>query len=139
MNFLNKEIKHGNDLGLLILRVVFGLALFYGHGYGKLGKLFSGSEITFIDPIGIGHKLSFYLATFADAICAILLIAGLFTRFTTIMLIITFIVILYQHGIVKADGFDIMELRYLYFGAFVALFFTGSGKFSLDYYLFRKK
>ncbi|MCZ2100225.1 MAG: DoxX family protein [Chitinophagales bacterium] len=139
MKFIFGEIKNGNDWGILIIRVIFGLALFYGHGYGKLVKLFSGAEIKFLDPIGLGMKLSFYLATFADAICAIFLILGLFTRFTTIALIFTFLVILYQHGIVEADGFDIMELRYLYFGGFVALMFTGAGKYSLDHYLATKK
>ncbi len=138
MRFLNQEIKNEKDWGLLILRITFGLALFYGHGMGKLAKVFSGAEIKFLDPIGIGATPSFYLAAFADGVCALLLIVGLFTRFTTIMLIFTFIVILYQHGVIEADGFDIMELRYMYFGAFVALFFTGAGKFSLDHFLAKK-
>ena len=57
--FLYSECKSCNDVGLLILRLTLGLVLLYGHGFGKLTVIFSGQEIQFMDPIGIGAHLSF--------------------------------------------------------------------------------
>ncbi len=139
MEFLTKNWKNSTDLGLLILRLVFGIALIYGHGFGKASIIFSGSEIQFMDPIGIGANLSFYLAAFAEFICALLLIVGLFSRVATLILIVNFIVIFIFHAYIIGDDFSILELRYLYLFTFIALFLTGPGRFSLDYSLFRPK
>ena len=138
-NFLTKDWNHSNDIGLLILRLIFGIILLYGHGAGKFSVIFGGQEIQFMDPIGIGAGLSFYLAGFAEGICAILLIVGLFSRIATIILTINFIVIFVFHAFIVGDGFNILELRFLYLFTFIALSFTGPGRISLDYQWFRKK
>ncbi len=137
-NFLTKNWKYSNDIGLLIIRIVFCVVLLYGHGAGKLSTVFSGAEIQFGDPLGLGAEVSFYLAAFAEGICAILLILGLFTRYAAIILTINFIVIIYLHAFLVGDGFGVLELRYLYIAAFIALIFTGPGKISLDYAFFNK-
>lgn len=139
MEFLTKDWKNSKDVGLLILRVVFGIVLIYGHGFDKIAAIFSGEEIQFMDPIGIGAILSFYLAAFAEFICALFLIMGLFSRIATLILVINFIVIFIFHAFIVGDDFSILELRYLYLFTFIALFFTGPGKFSLDYSLFKPK
>ncbi len=139
MNFCTKNCKNGNDIGLLILRLVFAIVLLYGHGFEKLGVIFSGQEIQFMNPIGIGAKLSFYLASFAEGICAILLLLGLFTRFSALVLTLNFIVIFIFHAFMVGDGFPILEPRFFYLFSFIALIFTGGGKFSLDYLLLRRK
>ena len=90
---LNKDWKAGKEFSILILRLVAGFVLLYGHGFGKLSTIFTGQEIKFFDPIGIGANLSFYLAAFAEGICAILLMLGLFTRYAAIVLAINFLVI----------------------------------------------
>lgn len=139
MHLLTKNWKYSNDIGLLILRLIFGIILIYGHGGGKLGVIFTGQEIQFMDPIGIGAGLSFHLAGFAEGICSILLILGLFSRIATIILTLNFIVIFCFHAFIVGDGFNILELRFLYLFTFVALTFTGPGKISLDYLWFHKK
>jgi putative oxidoreductase len=139
MSILTKDWKYSKDIGLLILRLVFGLVLVYGHGSEKLSVIFSGQEIKFMDPIGIGTNLSFFLAAFAEGICSILLILGLFGRFAALILTINFIVIFSFHAFMVGDGFRILELRFLYLFTFIALIFTGPGKISLDYLLFNKK
>jgi len=139
MEFLTKEWKNSKDAGLLILRAVFGIALIYGHGYGKIATIFSGDEIQFMDPIGIGASLSFYLAAFAEFVCALLIIVGLFSRIATLVLIGNFAVIFIFHAYIIGDDFSILEMRYLYLFTFITLFLTGPGKFSLDYTLFRPK
>ena len=138
MNFLTKDWKSSKDIGLLIIRVVFGLVLFYGHGFDKLSVIFSGQEIQFANPIGLGPELSFYLAAFAEGICSLLLILGLFSRFASSILTINFIVILIFHAFIVGDGFKILELRFLYLSTFIALTFMGPGRYSLDYLLFNR-
>lgn len=137
-NFLFKDCKNGNDIGLLIFRLTLGFVLLYGHGFGKLSIIFSGQEIQFMDPIGIGASLSFYMDAFAEGVCSILLILGLFSRFASLVLTVNFIVIFIFHGFILKDGFEILELRFLYLLPFIALTFMGAGRFSLDNYLFKK-
>lgn len=139
MNILLRNLKSGNDIGLLILRIVFGLVLIYGHGFDKITTVVRWDEIQFMDPIGIGATLSFYLAAFAEGLCAILLIIGLFSRFAALILSINFLVIFIFHAFMVGDNFMILEPRFFYLFTFIALFFTGPGRFSLDYYLYHKE
>lgn len=138
-NSFSSERNIGRDTGLLIFRLVFGLVLLYGHGFEKMSVLLSGQEIQFMDPIGIGAGTSYYMAAFAEGICAILLILGLFSRIATLILSINFVVIFIFHAFMAGDGFEILELRFLYLFAFIALTLTGPGNFSLDYLLFHRK
>lgn len=139
MSCLIKENQTERDFGLLILRLVFGMVLIYGHGFEKLFVIFSGQEIQFMNPIGIGANTSFHLAAFAEGICAILLILGLLSRVASLVLTINFIVIFIFHAFIVGDGFEVLELRFFYLFTFIALTFTGPGRYSLDYLLFRNK
>ncbi len=138
MEILTKDWRFSKDIGLLVLRLTFAFILIYGHGFEKLAVIFSGQEIQFMDPIGIGPKLSFYLAAFAEGICTILLVLGLFTRFAAVILTINFLVIFIFHAFMIKDDFMILEPRYFYLFTFIALIFTGPGKISLDWLWFRR-
>jgi len=119
--------------GLLVLRVCSGLLMIYGHGWGKLMKMLGDEPIKFIDPLGIGMELSFYLVVLAEFLCALLLVIGLFTRWATVPLIVTMLVAVFLiHG---SDPFGDKELALLYLLPFIVLFFCGPGKYSLDYKL----
>lgn len=133
---LHKDWKTGKEFSILILRLVAGFVVLYGHGFGKLSTIFTGQEIKFFDPIGIGANLSFYLAAFAEGICAILLMLGLFTRYAAIVLAINFLVIFRVHF---KDGYEALELISLYLFTYIAIVFAGGGKYSLDNLLFNKK
>lgn len=139
LNFLTRDWSLGNDTGLLIFRVVFGLVLIYGHGFEKLTVIFSGQEIQFMDPIGIGASTSYFLAAFAEGICGMLLVLGLFSRIATSILSMNFLVIFIFHAFMLGDGFAILELRFFYLFSFIALTLTGPGKLSLDYLWLREK
>lgn len=139
LSYLTKECKTGNDIALLLLRVIAGLVLLYGHGFGKMAVIFGGQEIQFMDPIGLGASTSFYLAAFAEGICAILLILGLFSRFAALILSINFLVIFIFHAFIAGDNFQILELRFFYLVSFIALTLLGPGKISMDYLLFKPK
>lgn len=118
------------DWALLLMRLVFGLCMVYGHGWRKLGRLFGGEEITFADPFGIGPAPSLALVVFAEVVCAVLLAIGLFTRLALIPLIITMLVAAF--GAHWADPFSDKEMAILYLTAYTALILTGPGWFSVD-------
>ena len=124
------------DIALLIFRIgISGLML--THGLPKLLRFFGSEEITFGDPLGFGQVFTFTFAVFAEFVCAVLILLGLGTRLAAIPLILTMAVAaLVVHA---SDGFRVQELPLLYLFGFLLLFFTGSGKYSLDHYFLLSK
>jgi len=116
------------SIGIFFLRAATG-ALLIPHGNMKLQK-FAEFVSQFPDPFHIGSQLSLSLSIFAELFCSIFIILGLFTRFACIPLIINMsvAVIVGHKGQVFGDG----EHAALYLAIFIALLFTGPGKFSLD-------
>lgn len=121
---------------LLVLRLAIA-ALMLTHGLPKLSKLLEGGEIQFGNPIGLGPGISLALAVFAEVFCSLLIGIGLGTRLASIPLMFTMIVAAFiAHG---ADPFARKEMAILYLLFYLALLVTGSGKYSLDFLLTRKK
>lgn len=118
------------DLALLILRVTFGAFMIINHGWGKLMKFFADAPLKFGDPLGVGVTTSLSLAVFAEVFCAALLVIGLFTRWATIPLIITMAVAAFV--VHAGDSFKEIEKALLFLLAYVSLFFSGPGSYSLD-------
>jgi putative oxidoreductase len=116
------------DYGLLILRI--GISFFMAHhGYEKLQSLLAGST-DFPDPLHVGGQMSLALTVFAEFFCSILLALGLFTRFALVPLIICMLVIVL---IVSAkETLADREHAIMFLVAYVGLFCTGAGKFSVD-------
>ncbi|TDD75283.1 DoxX family protein [Flavobacterium caseinilyticum] len=125
---------NATDLGSLILRLTFGL-LMLSHGIPKLIKLMNGT-MEFGDPIGIGVPASLALTVFAEVLCSVLIIIGLWTRLALIPLIITMAVAVFIVHI--NDKLETMELALMYLLSYCALFLLGSGQFSVDAILKRK-
>lgn len=120
------------SLGLLILRIWIGLMMALGHGLGKL-TAFGERAANFPDPIGVGSPLSLSLAVFAEFFCSLALVLGLFTRAAVVPLIITMLV---AALVIHADDpWRRKELAVAFLAPFIALYFTGPGKYSLDRYL----
>jgi putative oxidoreductase len=89
--------------------------------------------MAFGDPIGIGEGPSLVLTVFAELVCGVLLALGLFTRAALIPLIVTMAVAVFiVHG---PDPLADKEFAILYLVPYVALFFYGPGKFSLDRFM----
>ena len=116
------------DFGLLLMRGFFSLGMMT-HGYGKFLKVIQG-DFEFGDPIGIGPTLSLILTVIAEFIAPILIILGWKTRiaslFPTITMIVAFFIV---HD---GDPFSRKEKAFVYLIAFLTLYFTGPGKYSLD-------
>lgn len=116
------------DFGLLLMRTFFSLGMMT-HGYGKFLKVIQG-DFEFGDPIGIGPTLSLILTVIAEFIAPILIILGWKTRiaslFPTITMIVAFFIV---HD---GDPFSRKEKAFVYLIAFLTLYFTGPGKYSLD-------
>jgi putative oxidoreductase len=124
-----------NDIGLLILRIAMG-ALLLLHGIGKITRLSSFPDIHFADPVGLGPAVSLILTIVAEVLCAFLVIVGYKTKFATIPLMILFFVITFVVHI--HDPWAKQEIALLYLSGFASLYFLGSGRFSIDYWLSKK-
>jgi putative oxidoreductase len=129
--------QFGADMALLIFRAGIALSLMLGHGLSKLKRLFSGNEIRFSDPIGIGPELSLVATVGAEFFCSLLLLVGFLTRFALLPIIFTMLVIIFI--VHWGDSFREWEKALLYLIACLTLLFLGPGKYSLDAWLFRKK
>lgn len=116
------------DFGLLLLRVLLAAGLLT-HGIAKIA-IFSALSTSFLDPLGIGVLPALLGAIFAEVVCSILVLIGLWTRLTVLPLIFTFIVVFFVVG--GGAAFAQRELAYLYLAGWVVLFFTGAGRFSVD-------
>lgn len=112
----------------LILRLTLGL-LMLSHGIPKLINLINGN-MEFGDPIGIGAPASLILTVFAEVLCSLLIVIGLWTRLALIPLIITMAVAVFIIHI--NDSLGTMEPALMYLLSYCALFLLGSGNFSID-------
>ena len=107
------------------------------HGLKKLDLLLSDDPVQFADPFGVGSVATLILVIFAEVVCSALLIIGLATRLVVLPLIVTMAVAVFM--IHKTDGFERQELGSIYLLVYVFLLVTGSGKYSLEYLICRKR
>ena len=116
------------SFALLVSRLTLG-GLMIPHGYDKLMH-FATYSAKFVDPFHIGMTASLALCIFAEFFCAVFLVLGLMTRLACIPLIINMCVVVFyvQHGKVFGDA----EHATLYLAGYIALLFSGPGKFSMD-------
>ena len=124
-------IPFSADCGLLALRLWLGISLLCLHGWAKLST-FSTMSSKFSDPLGIGHAPSLALATFAEVVCAIFIILGLFTRLASLGLIINMGVAFALVHKFAWKGPASGELAWIYLGGFFALLLAGAGRYSID-------
>jgi len=127
--FISTKYSNGAfNFGMLILRVASGLLLAY-HGYQKLIK-FNVLKYKFMNFMHMGPTLSLSLITFAELVCGILVMLGLFTRLACIPIIIGMGVVVFvaSHAQIFAQG----EKGMIYLAATITILFCGPGKISMD-------
>jgi putative oxidoreductase len=121
---------HYHHTALLLLRLTFGLSMLLGHGWPKLMKLVGDGPVKFYDFMGLGPEISLGLAVFAEAVCALLITIGMFTRLASVPLIVTMLVaILGAHW---GDPFGKYEKALLYLVPYICLLIAGPGWYSID-------
>ncbi len=138
MNIMNtKNIFVGlQDIFLLLVRVAVSFAML-SHGFPKLQKLLDGGEIEFYSFLGLNATISLALVVFAEFVCSIFIILGLFTRWASFFLIFTMAMAAFViHG---ADSFEKRELSILYLSVYLLIFAYGAGKFSVDALINKRK
>ena len=130
------------EIGLALLRVWTGATLFLRHGWEKQPAHWAQFMAHFPNPIGIGSHASFFIAFFADFVCAILLIIGLGTRWAALFCFANiFVAWAFVHHFAffgKGPGSDHGELIVLYLGALLTLLIAGPGAACLDRIIARK-
>jgi putative oxidoreductase len=134
MNFFAGTAESpATDMGLLLLRVCFGLSLFLKHGWEKITGLEQMAQ-WFPDPFHIGTHASLAIATASDAVAAVLLIAGLATRPAALFIFCNISVawIFVHHFEFFGRSADHGELCVLYLGGMLAILFCDGGRLSLD-------
>ena len=118
-----------NNIALLILRLIFGASMIFGHGLSKLNKLISG-DLSFANPIGIGEAPTLVLAVFSEFLAPIFIIIGYKTKFFSFFPAITMFVAAFIVHL--GDPFVRIEKALLYLAVFVIFMLTGPGKYSVD-------
>ncbi len=138
-----KQIIFGNNermtsLGLLILRIGIGL-IFIKHGYPKLVGgaerwLWLGTQMKHLG-VTFAPTLWGFMAACAEFFGSIALIGGLGTRIAAFFMAFTMMVATLTKASSGA-GFGEISHPLSLLIVFVALCYTGSGKYSLDNWLF---
>jgi putative oxidoreductase len=119
------------DFGLFVLRVVLGGMLFFKHGLEKITH-FAQMSSHFPNPVHIGPHASLIFATLSDAICSLLVVLGLGTRYAAFIIVVNMGVALYfvHHMALRQEHGEMMMV---YLAGFMALIFVGGGRYSLDW------
>ena len=117
------------DLGLLVLRLGFGLALMFGHGLGKIPPEPGFVELT--GSLGFPVPVLFaWAAGLSEFLGGLLLALGLLTRPAGLFVAITLAVAAFvQHA---GDPFGDRELALAYFVVGIAFAVMGAGRYALD-------
>ncbi len=124
------------DVGLLLVRLAAGLMLVGFHGWEKLmaaiGYVFQGHEWRFVNGVAsLGFPIPGFFAVcaaLAESVGALLLAAGLFTRYVAAIVAFNFVVATYRH--LSTDMR--FELAGLYLAVALLFVFASPGRFSLD-------
>ncbi len=130
--YLPKKLRI--DLGLLVLRIGIGV-IFIGHGYPKLaGGTERWEEVgSAMSNLGIDsyHIVFGFLAAVTELFGGLFLIFGLYTIPVLFPLIITMAVAVITQ-VSQDAGYPAITYPITMIVIFIAIYFTGPGKYSLD-------
>lgn len=138
MERLNQFLEGKKDIGLLLLRLLIGWRLVAGTWKYAFGIQPLGEVIAFFTALGIPvPAVSAVISVYAQLACGFLLLVGCFTRISALLMIVNFSV-----AIVAAHLQDPIEKSFPAWALLilsVLLLINGSGKYSVDHYLFQKR
>jgi len=127
-----------NSIALTVLRIGIGL-LFIVHGYRKLQRgipelIWTGQQMA---NLGITFAPLFWgiCAMLAELVGGLCLTVGLCTRVAAAFMAFTMFVAVIYH-VKKGDSYGYISFPLSQMLIFIALLIAGSGRYSLDYWLF---
>lgn len=127
-----------NVTGFALLVARAGIAaLMLTHGLPKMIMLLSGVPVQFPPVMGMSAEASLALTVFAEVLCSVFLLIGFATRIAVIPLAFTMLVAVFL--IHAGDPLSVKEPGLQYLLVYVVLLLGGSGKYSVDYLLQRKR
>ena len=133
-------LERYRDLGLLIIRLGFGLGFFWFHGWPKLPGVPSAGRApaTPCRYLGVtfAHQWWGLAAGVAEGLGGLLIALGLFFRPVTLALVSVMIVATTNH-IASGEGTPAHAFKNAWL--FAGLFFVGPGRFSLDHRLWGRR
>lgn len=117
------------SLGLLFLRLIGGTLLILGRSWTWAAAI-DAHGVRFDAPFGVGGEFSWILTVFSECFCTILVMLGIFTKFTAVPpLIVMLVLALMLPG---GTAWSAREVYLLYALPFFVLTFTGPGDYSID-------
>lgn len=121
-----------NNTALLVFRVLVAQQLFRVHGMKKF-RLQNGQREVVPNPLHLPEKLNSLVATFADTVVPVLIIAGFATRLAVLPTIgVTAIGYLVVH---RNDSDEVRDVPFMYTITLLLLLALGAGTYSLDNYI----
>jgi putative oxidoreductase len=129
-----KSLNSLQPLGLVVLRVALGL-IFFSHGYPKLAHSGAGMQGFFVQHGLPGYFV--YISGVVEVFGAVLLVLGLFTRVTALLLAIEMGVAIWKvHSVGGYLAVHNYEFPLALLAGSFALATVGAGLLSLDHPLF---
>ena len=132
---LTKEqlFDNGRDWGIAVLRIVPSFYLFYYHGLRKISNgtktwNWLGEAAMSVVGIEFGYTFFGFLAALSEGVLTWFVIIGLWTRGSSIFIMITMLMAGLYHLV---DG-EAAELAMIYFTIYLVICILGPGKYSLD-------
>lgn len=118
---------------MLALRIWFGGALFFLHGMAKLqnfSEMATKFPNVFAPYLNVSPTVNLSLAAGAEVVAAACVVLGLFSRLSALACGFTMLMGFFvaNKAVLSGPG----ELAFMYMGAFLAIFFAGPGRFSVD-------
>jgi putative oxidoreductase len=128
------------DIGMLVLRLGFGLGFLFYHGWGKLvgGPERWAGVGGAVRHVGIefGHTYFGFVASVAESVGGLCVAAGFFFRPAAILIALTMFMATTQH-IVTGQGTPAHSFKNLWVAVGIAL--IGPGRYSIDHWIARRR
>lgn len=124
------------DMGLLVLRLGFGLGFFYFHGWAKLSGgperwAGVGGAVEHLG-IGFGHTFFGFLGAFAESIGGLMIATGFLFRPAALLIAGTMFVAWVMH-VTTGNGTPAHAFKNMWVALGLAL--IGPGRYSVDHWL----
>lgn len=123
-----------NNVAMLVFRCLVAIQLFRVHGMKKFGPK-DGEPEHVPNPLHLPEKLNGLVASIADLVVPVFILAGLGTR---LMILPTIGVTAIGYFVVhRNDSAQVRDVPFMYTICLALIQVLGPGKFSLDYYFFQ--